>query len=99
MDLGNGYGHLTYSTLVHPGDSWAEMKNRLQQFVPEVKKRVSPDKPFGVSLRLANASVETLMAQPEERAWLPDRHAVVGRVRAAGDLVDEHPAASVVHDG
>ena len=70
MDLGTGYGNLTYSTLVHPGDTWEDMKASLQQYVPEVKKRISPDKPFGVSLRLANSSVETLMAQPQERAWL-----------------------------
>ena len=70
MDLGNGYGHLTYSTLVHPGDTWEDMKASLQQYVPEVKKRVSPDKPFGVSLRLANSSVETLISKPQERAWL-----------------------------
>ena len=25
MDLGNGLGHLTYSTLVHPGDNWDDM--------------------------------------------------------------------------
>ena len=25
MDLGNGLGHLTYSTLVHPGDTWDDM--------------------------------------------------------------------------
>src|SRR5919112_1011592 len=25
MDLGNGLGHLTYSTLVHPGDDWEQM--------------------------------------------------------------------------
>ena len=25
MDLGDGLGHLTYSTLVHPGDTWDEM--------------------------------------------------------------------------
>ncbi len=25
MDLGNGLGHLTYSTLVHPGDNWEQM--------------------------------------------------------------------------
>ena len=25
MDLGNGLGHLTYSTLVHPGDDWETM--------------------------------------------------------------------------
>lgn len=70
MDLGNGYGHLTYSTLVHPGDTWPEMKNSLITFVPEVKKRFSPDAPMGVSLRLANASVEELLAKPEERTWL-----------------------------
>mgnify|MGYP006278121039 CR=1 FL=1 len=70
MDLGTEYGNLTYSTLVHPGDTWEDMKASLQQYVPEVKKRISPDKPFGVSLRLANSSVETLMAQPQERAWL-----------------------------
>ena len=70
MDLSNGFGNLTYSTLVHPGDTWEDMKASLQQYVPEVKKRISPDKPFGVSLRLANSSVETLMAQPQERAWL-----------------------------
>ena len=70
MDLGNGYGHLTYSTLVHPGDTWPEMKNSLVTFVPEVKKRFSPNAPMGVSLRLANASVEELLAKPEERTWL-----------------------------
>ena len=70
MDLGNGYGHLTYSTLVHPGDNWTDMKDSLQRYVPEVKKRVSPNAPFGVSLRLANASVEELLAKPEERQWL-----------------------------
>ena len=46
------------------------MKDSLQRYVPEVKKRVSPNAPFGVSLRLANASVEELLAKPEERAWL-----------------------------
>jgi hypothetical protein len=70
VDLGNGYGHLTYSTLVHPGDTWPEMKNSLVTFVPEVKKRFSPNAPMGVSLRLANASVEELLAKPEERTWL-----------------------------
>jgi hypothetical protein len=70
MDLENGYGHLTYSTLVHPGDTWVEIKHSLQYFVPEVKRRFSPSKPFGVSLRLSNSSVETLMQEPNERIWL-----------------------------
>jgi hypothetical protein len=70
MDLGNGYGHLTYSTLVHPGDTWPEMKNSLQTYLPWVKAKFSPNAPMGVSLRLANASVEELLAKPEERLWL-----------------------------
>jgi len=72
VDLGNGYGHLTYSTLVHPGDTWADMKHSLQTYVPEVKSRVCPDKPMGVSLRLSNSSVESLLADPKERAWLKE---------------------------
>ena len=53
MDLGNGLGHLTYSTLVHPGDNWDEMWNSLTTFVPRVKERIAPNKRFGISLRLA----------------------------------------------
>jgi hypothetical protein len=70
MDLGNGYGHLTYSTLVHPGDTWAEMRASLETYVPEVKARFSPDAPMGVSLRISNASAERLMDDPAERAWV-----------------------------
>ena len=42
MDLGNGLGHLTYSTLVHAGDTWTEMWDSLNRYVPQVKARVSP---------------------------------------------------------
>lgn len=66
MDLGR-FGHLTYSTLVHPGDTWAEMWESLITYVPQVKKRVSPNAPFGVSLRLSAASAETLVESPVER--------------------------------
>lgn len=70
MDLGKGYGHLTYSTLVHPGDTWSDMKDSLQSYLPGIKNQFSPSAPMGVSLRLSNASVEELLAKPEERAWL-----------------------------
>ena len=69
MDLGN-FGHLTYSTLVHPGDTWDEMWNSLQTFVPRVKARVSPNAPFGVSLRLSASSATTLVNSSEKRAAL-----------------------------
>jgi sugar phosphate isomerase/epimerase len=72
MDLGNGLGHLTYSTLVHPGDTWSEMWDSLNRYVPQVKARVSPKKSFGVSLRLSAASAKTLTGSPAERERLKE---------------------------
>jgi sugar phosphate isomerase/epimerase len=67
MDLGRGLGHLTYSTLVHPGDTWEEMWTSLVTYVPKVKARVAPKVPFGVSLRLSARSAETLANSRAER--------------------------------
>jgi len=67
MDLGNGLGHLTYSTLVHPGDTWEDMWASLTTYVPQVKARVAPNEPFGVSLRLSADSARTLVGSPQER--------------------------------
>src|SRR6516162_11514802 len=67
MDLGNGLGHLTYSTLVHPGDTWEDMWHSLTTYVPRVKERISPKEPFGISLRLAAASAERLVSDKKER--------------------------------
>lgn len=69
MDLGK-FGHLTYSTLVHPSDCWEDIWASLQTYVPKVKARVCPDKPFGVSLRLSASSAATLTGSPEKRAAL-----------------------------
>src|SRR5665213_1988877 len=69
MDLGK-YGHLTYSTLVHPGDTWGEMWNSLTTFVPRVKARVSPHAAFGVSLRLSASSAATLSNSAAKRDQL-----------------------------
>ena len=72
MDLGNGLGHLTYSTLVHPGDTWSEMWDSLTRYVPQVKARVAPHEKFGVSLRLSAASAKTLTGEPGERRRLKE---------------------------
>ena len=72
MDLGNGLGHLTYSTLVHPGDTWSEMWDSLNRYVPQVKARVCPKKSFGVSLRLSASSVQTLTGDRGERERLKE---------------------------
>lgn len=67
MDLGNGLGHLTYSTLVHPADDWEQLWASVQTYLPKVKARVSPDDPFGVCLRLAAPTAATLAANQGER--------------------------------
>lgn len=67
MNLGDRLGHLTYSTLVHPGDTWDEMRNSLMSYAPAVKARVSPGAPFGISLRLSAASARALSADAGER--------------------------------
>lgn len=70
MELKNGLGHLSYSTLVHAGDTWAEMNASLREFLPKVKQRISPNEPFAVSLRISAASAKTLTDSPDERASL-----------------------------
>ena len=60
MNLGR-LGHLSYSTLVHPGDNWELMSHSLHTYVTKVKARVSPNAPFGLSLRLAAPSAELLV--------------------------------------
>jgi sugar phosphate isomerase/epimerase len=70
MDLGQGLGHLTYSTLVHPGDDWEQMWASLTTYVPKVKARLAPKQRFGVSLRLSAASAATLANSRAEREKL-----------------------------
>ena len=70
MDLGKGLGHLTYSTLVHPGDDWEQMWGSLTTYVPQVKARFAPRERFGVSLRLSAASAATLANSKAERERL-----------------------------
>jgi hypothetical protein len=70
MDLGKGLGHLTYSTLVHPGDDWEQMWGSLTTYVPQVKARFAPRDRFGVSLRLSAASAATLANSRAERERL-----------------------------
>ncbi|WP_266367624.1 metabolite traffic protein EboE [Tellurirhabdus rosea] len=66
-------GHLSYCTNIHAGEHWADHFLALQAAIPEVKKRLSPDAPLGLGLRLANtASIE--LSRPERLAefkqWL-----------------------------
>ena len=86
MFVGDGLGHLAYSTLVHPGDTWEQMRASVEEYAPAVKARVSPDAPYGLSLRISAASAQSLHADPAERArfrhWLDDHDMYVFTVNA-----------------
>jgi hypothetical protein len=76
MKLPGRLGHLTYSMLVHPADTWEQLWESCQRYLPAVKKRVSPDAPFRVCLRLSPISTGRLTKEPAEleklRAFLAD---------------------------
>ena len=67
MDLGNGLGHLTYSTLVHPADDWEKLYHSLVTYLPKVKARIAGNKAFGVCIRLSANSAQTLAHSATER--------------------------------
>jgi len=67
MDLGNGLGHLTYSTLVHPADDWEQLYHSLVTYLPKVKARIAGNKSFGVCIRLSAKTAATLAASAAER--------------------------------
>ena len=62
-----GDSHLSYCTNIHPGESWDEIRGNLERYLPQVKRRVCPDAPFGVGLRLSAIAARSLSA-PEALA-------------------------------
>lgn len=68
--------HLTYCTNIHPGESWSAVFANLGQYVPDLKARLSPDKPFGIGLRLSDATARELLrddALAKFKTWLTER--------------------------
>ncbi|WP_128546066.1 metabolite traffic protein EboE [Larkinella soli] len=66
-------GHLSYCTNIHPGEDWNSHFQAIQQAVPGIKRELSPDRLFGIGLRLSNvAAVE--LSRPEQvaefKSWL-----------------------------
>jgi hypothetical protein len=67
------HGHLTYCSNIHPGEKWEDHFLALQENLPYIKKQLSPDKPFGLGLRVAN-DASVALSNPEKLAefknWL-----------------------------
>jgi len=53
--------HLTYCTNIHPGECWPDHYEQLKNHLPELKKRLSPEEPLGIGLRLAAEAAEELL--------------------------------------
>ncbi len=68
--------HLGYCTNIHRGESWPETFDALRRLTDAVRRRVSPDGPYGIGLRLGAAAAATLAADVAERAafrrWLDE---------------------------
>ncbi|RYD99773.1 MAG: xylose isomerase [Sphingobacteriales bacterium] len=74
------FGHLTYCTNIHAGESWPDHFAALKEHLPQVKAQVSPGAPFGIGLRLSNvASIE--LAEEDAltafRSWLAQENCYV----------------------
>ncbi|MFD2515378.1 metabolite traffic protein EboE [Pontibacter locisalis] len=75
MYLDKGY-HLTYCTNIHPGESWDEVYQNLKTYLPPLKEKLSPDKPFGIGLRLSHLASKELLGNDvlsEFKQWLQDQ--------------------------
>lgn len=75
-----GYGHLTYCTNIHEGESWHDHFAVLKQHIPAIKKQVSPDGPFGIGLRLSHLAGQELSEGnelEEFKQWLKESHCYV----------------------
>lgn len=58
--------HLTYCSNIHPGEDWAQTRANVLRHFAAVRRRVAPDQPFGVGLRLSALALEQLQASEGE---------------------------------
>ena len=57
----DGRLHLTYCTNIHPAEGWTAVAANLARYGPALKRRLSPDNPFGIGLRLSARDVRELL--------------------------------------
>ncbi|MEH2240848.1 metabolite traffic protein EboE [Nostoc sp.] len=72
--------HLTYCSNIHPGESWLEVFANLENYIPNLKSRLSPTEPFGIGLRLADAAAKQLLESnnlAQFQAWLTQHNLYV----------------------
>jgi sugar phosphate isomerase/epimerase len=60
MRVGRHGTHLGYCTNIHSGETWDEIRANVENHVREVKRRIAPDSPFGMGLRLSGSAARAL---------------------------------------
>lgn len=68
MKLNHGL-HLAYCTNVHRGETWAETLSALEKHTLAVRRRVSPDQPYAIGLRLSDTASRELVEPARLRAF------------------------------
>jgi sugar phosphate isomerase/epimerase len=73
---------ISYCTNIHPGESWHEIFSAVRQHAPVVKKRVSPDAPFPIGLRLSGrAALEMSLEDADDfHRWCGEKGFYVATV-------------------
>jgi hypothetical protein len=75
---------ITYCTNIHPGESWEQIFANLQQYIPQVKAKISPEKSFPVGLRLSNRGAVEIDQEASERLldWCQEQDCFISTINA-----------------
>ena len=74
------FGHLTYCTNIHAGESWKDHFEALKKNFPAIKEKISPNNAMGIGLRLSNeASIDLSNEEnlDDFKKWLSEQDAYV----------------------
>lgn len=66
---GKNRAHLTYCLNIHPGESWADNLKAIKEYTLSVKKKVCPNKDFGLGLRLSDHAARELGREKALKAF------------------------------
>lgn len=72
--------HLSYCSNIHPGESWEATFENLRQYIPQVRKNLPFEGPFGIGLRLSHEASLELQKEDqlsEFKTWLKAANAYV----------------------
>ena len=73
--------HLAYCTNIHRGETWEETFHGIREYTDQVRRRVSPEEPYGIGLRLSAQAAQELRGEGSRltdfRNWMEERRAYV----------------------